>query len=157
MTRRQRSAGILAWRRRDGAPEVLLVHPGGPFWQRKDAGAWSIPKGEIDEGEDALAAARREFAEETGVAIDGAFAALPSCRLRSGKVVEAFAVEADLDAGAMRSNTFELEWPPRSGKTASFAEVDRYAWFSLDDAAEKLNAGQRPLLAALANLLGPRA
>ena len=111
MARRQRSAGILAWRRRDGALEVLLVHPGGPFWQRKDAGAWSIPKGEIDDGEEALAAARREFAEETGVAVDGVFVELPPCRLRSGKVVEAFAVEADLDVERMRSNVFELEWP----------------------------------------------
>jgi predicted NUDIX family NTP pyrophosphohydrolase len=157
MARRQRSAGILAWRRRDGALEVLLVHPGGPFWQRKDAGAWSIPKGEIDDGEEALAAARREFAEETGVAVDGAFVELPPCRLRSGKVVEAFAVEADLDVERMRSNVFEVEWPPRSGRTASFPEVDRYAYVSLADAAEKLNAGQRPLLAALAERLGPRA
>jgi predicted NUDIX family NTP pyrophosphohydrolase len=157
MAKRRRSAGILAWRRRGGAVEVLLVHPGGPFWRRKDDGAWSIPMGELDDGEEALAAARREFAEETGVAVDGAFVALPPCRLRSGKVVEAFAVEADLDVDAMRSNVFELEWPPRSGKTEAFPEVDRYAYFSLDDAAEKLNAGQRPLLAALAARLAPPA
>ncbi len=125
------------------------MHPGGPFWRRKDAGAWSIPKGEVDEHEDALAAARREFVEETGAAVDGPFAPLPPCRLASGKVVEAFAVEADLDVARMHSNTFELEWPPRSGRTASFPEVDRHGYFTLDDAALKLGLGQRALLAAL--------
>ena len=155
MTGRRRSAGLLAWRRRDGVLEVLLVHPGGPFWIHKDAGAWSIPKGEIDDGEDALAVARREFAEETGVAVDGAFAALPACRLRSGKVVEAWAVEADLDVEHLRSNAFEMEWPPRSGRMQSFPEVDRYAYFALDEAVRRIGAGQRPLLDALAaTLLG---
>jgi len=155
MRGKRRSAGILAWRRRGGAVEVLLVHPGGPFWARKDLGAWSIPKGEIDEGEEGLAAAKREFAEETGVAVDGAFAALPPCRLRGGKVVEAWAVEADLDAGTMRSNAFAMEWPPRSGTMQSFPEVDRYGYFALDEAARRIGAGQRPLLDALAaTLLG---
>ncbi|HEY8244624.1 MAG TPA: NUDIX domain-containing protein [Casimicrobiaceae bacterium] len=134
---------------RDGVLEVLLVHPGGPFWANKDAGAWSIPKGEFDAGEDPLAAAKREFEEETGVAIDGAFVALPSCKLRGGKTVHAWAVEADLDVERLRSNTFEIAWPPRSGRTQSFPEVDRYGYFTLDEAAEKINAGQRPLLDAL--------
>jgi predicted NUDIX family NTP pyrophosphohydrolase len=147
---RKRSAGLVAWRRRGGAVEVLLAHPGGPFWARRDDGAWTIPKGEIDDGEDALAAARREFAEETGVALDGAFVPLPACRLASGKAIEAFAVEADLDVARLRSNTFEIEWPPRSGRRSAFPEVDRYAYFALDAAALKLNAGQRPLLDALA-------
>ena len=150
----RRSAGLLAHRRRGGALEVLLVHPGGPYWQRKDAGAWSIPKGEIDDDEDALAAARREFAEETGAAPDGPFVALPPCKLRSGKVVVAWAVEADLDVDRLRSDTFTIEWPPRSGTMASFPEVDRYGWFGLAEAAVKINAGQRALLDALASTLG---
>ena len=150
----RRSAGLLAWRLRDGAPEVLLVHPGGPYWKRKDAGAWSVPKGEFDDGEDALAAARREFEEETGVALDGPFVALPPCRLRSGKTVVAWAVQADLDVASLRSNTFTIEWPPRSGTMATFPEVDRYGWFGLDEAAEKINAGQRPLLDALVTASG---
>ena len=152
MAHARASAGILVYRRREGRVEVLLVHPGGPFWKHKDAGAWSIPKGEFDAQEDALVAARREFAEETGVAIDGGFVELPACRLRGGKVVRAWAVEADLDVAAMRSNTFDLEWPPRSGRMQSFPEVDRYGYFTLDEAAEKINAGQRPLLEALARM-----
>ena len=154
MRGRRRSAGILAWRRRGGALEVLLAHPGGPFWARKDAGAWSIPKGEVEDGEDGLTAAKREFAEETGVAVDGAFAALPPCRLRGGKVVEAWAVEADLDVGRLRSNAFEMEWPPRSGTMQSFPEVDRYGYFAPADALEKIGAGQRPLIEALVAAIG---
>jgi predicted NUDIX family NTP pyrophosphohydrolase len=149
MTHARTSAGVLAYRMRDGALEVLLVHPGGPFWATKDAGAWSIPKGEFDAGEDAFAAAKREFEEETGAAIDGAFVALPPCKLRSGKAVLAWAVEADLDVALLRSNTFEIAWPPRSARMASFPEVDRYGYFTLDEAAVKINAGQRPLLDAL--------
>ena len=153
MTAGRRSAGILAYRWCDGVIEVLLAHPGGPYWKRKDAGAWSVPKGEVDDGEDALAAACREFAEETGVAPDGPFVALPPCRLRSGKIVVAWAVAADLDVARLRSNTFTIEWPPRSGTMASFPEVDRYGWFALVEAALKINAGQRPLLDALASIL----
>jgi len=151
MTRARTSAGVLAYRVRDGVLEVLLVHPGGPFWTNKDAGAWSIPKGEIDADEDALAAAKREFEEETGTAIDGAFVALPPCKLRGGKTVHAWAVEADLDVAQLRSNTFEIAWPPRSGRTTSFPEVDRYGYFAPDEAAVKINEGQRPLLDALAD------
>lgn len=146
----KRSAGVLAWRRRAGALEVFLVHPGGPFWAKKDEGAWSIPKGELAEGEEPLAAARREFLEETGLALVGDFRALPPVRQAGGKTVLAFAVEADLDPDAIRSNLFSMEWPPRSGRQAQFPEVDRAAWFTLEQARVKLLAGQRPLLDALA-------
>ena len=148
---RKLSAGIILYRRQNTGIEVLLVHPGGPFWTNKDAGAWSIPKGEFDADEDALAAAKREFEEETGTAIDGAFVALPPCKLRGGKTVHAWAVEADLDVAQLRSNTFEIAWPPRSGRTTSFPEVDRYGYFAPDEAAVKINEGQRPLLDALAD------
>ncbi len=135
------SAGILL--HRNGGAEVLLVHPGGPFWARKDEGAWSIPKGEYDDGEDPRACARREFAEETGTELpDGALAELGTVRLKSGKVITGFAVEGDLDPATIRSNTFELEWPPRSGRTQAFPEVDRAAWFGLDEARVKLNPAQ---------------
>jgi predicted NUDIX family NTP pyrophosphohydrolase len=155
MAQRQ-SAGLIVYRRRDAGVEVLLVHPGGPYWVRKDAGAWSIPKGEFTAGEEPLAAARREFAEETGFAVEGEFVALPVVRQAGGKLVHPFAVEGDMDAGAIRSNTFTLEWPPRSGRTTEFPEVDRAEWFSLEDAEAKLLAGQRPILAALRALLGQR-
>jgi predicted NUDIX family NTP pyrophosphohydrolase len=137
------SAGILLHRRGDGGAEVLLVHPGGPFWARKDLGAWSIPKGELDEGEDPRACALREFAEETGTRLpDGALDELGSVKLKSGKVVTAFAVEGNLDPATIVSNTFELEWPPRSGRVQAFPEIDRAAWFGLDAAREKLNLAQ---------------
>jgi predicted NUDIX family NTP pyrophosphohydrolase len=144
----KRSAGILLYRRgSDGALEALLVHPGGPLWARKDAGAWSIPKGEYEEGDDPFACALREFEEETGSAPPaGRPSELGSIVQRSGKVVLAWALEGDLDAGAIRSNSFELEWPPRSGQRRSFPEVDRAGWFSLEAAREKLNAGQLPFL-----------
>jgi predicted NUDIX family NTP pyrophosphohydrolase len=138
-----RSAGILLHRPGIDGREVLLVHPGGPFWARKDLGAWSIPKGETDAGEDARASARREFAEETGVPLpDAVLDELGSVTLKSGKQVLAFATEGDLDADAVRSNTFELEWPPRSGRRQSFPEVDRAAWFGLAEARERLNPAQ---------------
>jgi len=140
------SAGILLYRRRAGVVEVFLVHPGGPFWAKKDAGAWSIPKGEFGPGEDPLEAAKREFKEETGFAIEGTFTPLEPVRQRGGKVVHAFAVEGDCDASAIVSNTFEMEWPRGSGKRRSFPEVDRAAWFSIDEAMEKINEGQRGLL-----------
>jgi predicted NUDIX family NTP pyrophosphohydrolase len=144
----KRSAGILLHRERGGEREVLLVHPGGPFWAKKDAGAWSIPKGEYDEGEDPRACAAREFEEELGTPLpSGAeLAELGTVKLRSGKQIVAFAVAGDLDADAIRSNTFTLEWPPRSGTMREFPEVDRAGWFGLDEAREKLNPAQAELL-----------
>ena len=148
----KRSAGILLHRRSgDGALEVLLVHPGGPFWAKKDLGAWSIPKGEHEDGEDARAAALREFEEELGSpAVEGELVDLGEVRQKSGKVVTAWALEGDIDADAIRSNTFEMEWPPRSGKTREFPEVDRAAWFGLDEARERILPAQAPLLDRLA-------
>ena len=131
----------------------MLVHPGGPFWAKKDAGAWSIPKGLADDGENLLAAAKREFLEETGMAADGDFLDLGAYRQPGGKTVVAWACEADFDTAALRSNTFALEWPPRSGRMAEFPEVDRAGWFSLDEASEKINKGQRPIVTALAERL----
>jgi predicted NUDIX family NTP pyrophosphohydrolase len=138
------------YRRRAGTLEVFLVHPGGPFWARKDAGAWSIPKGEIDPTEEPLAAARREFAEETGLAAEGAFRPLAPVTQAGGKIVQAWAVEGDLDPSALQSNTFSIEWPPRSGRQRTFPEVDRAAWFSLAVAREKINPAQAALLDELA-------
>jgi predicted NUDIX family NTP pyrophosphohydrolase len=130
------------------------VHPGGPFWARKDLGAWSIPKGEVDEGEDPRACALREFAEETGTRLpETALDDLGSVKLKSGKLVLAFAVAGDLDAATVRSNTFELEWPPRSGRRRQFPEIDRAEWFGLDDARAKLNPAQSELVDRLAALL----
>jgi len=150
----KRSAGILAYRWRDGEPELFLVHPGGPFWKNKDLRAWSIPKGEIDPDEDALAAAQREFLEETGLVIDGTFSALDPVKIASGKVIQAWAIEHDLDASAIRSNPFSIEWPPRSGKTQFFPEVDRAAWFAGPLALQKVTKGQVPLLVELLKRLG---
>ena len=150
---RKTSAGVLLYRFRDRRAEVLLVHPGGPFWQRKDEGAWSLPKGEFDEGESPEAAARREFAEETGLALDAPLIALAPVRQRSGKIVHPFAAEADLDTSAIRSNLFPMEWPPRSGRMQEFPEVDRAEWFDLASAARKINPGQRPILDELARRL----
>jgi predicted NUDIX family NTP pyrophosphohydrolase len=150
----KRSAGILLHRRRDGAHEVLLVHPGGPFWARRDAGAWSIPKGEYDSGEDPLAAARREFAEELGVAPpEGPVDDLGEVRQKAGKRVRAWAVAGDIDVDAVVSNTFELEWPPRSGRMIDVPEVDRAEWFSLEAAREKINPAQAELLDRLAHAM----
>jgi predicted NUDIX family NTP pyrophosphohydrolase len=142
----QRSAGILMYRRRRLGLEVLLAHPGGPYWARKDAGAWSIPKGEYEEGEDALEAAKREFAEELGAEATGEPLPLGEVRQKGGKRVTAWAVEGDLDATAVNSNTFEMEWPPRSGQRRTFPEVDRVEWFSVDAAREKLNPAQHAFL-----------
>lgn len=148
-----KSAGIIAYRTTLHRPEVLLVHPGGPFWRNKDRGAWSIPKGEFSAGEDPQAAARREFCEELGVAIDANLRSLGEIRQRGGKVVTAFAAQFDLDATVIRSNSFELEWPPRSGKRQTFPEVDRAEWFTLSEARQRINEGQRPFLERLEALL----
>ncbi|HLM49969.1 MAG TPA: NUDIX domain-containing protein [Solirubrobacteraceae bacterium] len=144
----RRSAGLLLFRR--PGPEVLLVHPGGPFWARKDRAAWSIPKGEIEPGEEPPDVARREFSEELGLPVPpGELSDLGEVRQAGGKVVRAYALEGDLDAGAISSNSFEMEWPPRSGRRAAFPEVDRAAWFDLATAREKLVPGQVPLLERL--------
>ncbi len=146
------SAGLLLYRHRK-VLEVLLVHPGGPFWAGKDLGAWSIPKGEYDSGEDPLAAARREFREETGLSVAGEFIPLAPRKQPSGKIIEAWAVEGDCDAAAIRSNLFTLEWPPHSGRQQQFPEVDRGAWFSLAAAREKIIKGQVGFLEELQALL----
>ncbi|HEV2364426.1 MAG TPA: NUDIX domain-containing protein [Caulobacteraceae bacterium] len=148
------SAALLVWRVGDGGPEFLLVHPGGPYWARKDAGAWSIPKGLVDVGEDARAAALREFAEETGLAISGEPIPLADARQRSRKIVRPFLIEADLDLAGFRSNTFELEWPPRSGRRAAFPEADRAAYFPLTEALEKIVPGQAPIIREAAERIG---
>jgi predicted NUDIX family NTP pyrophosphohydrolase len=143
----RRSAGIVLYRSGPAETEVLLVHPGGPVWARRDLGAWSIPKGEYEAGEEPLSAARREFAEEIGTPPpDGEVLDLGEVHQKSGKVVRAWGLAGDLDAGAIRSNTFEMEWPPRSGRRASFPEVDRAEWFGLAEAREKINTAQVALL-----------
>jgi len=146
------SAGLLLYRHRGGTLEVLLVHPGGPFWAKKDAGAWSIPKGEVDGEESALEAAKREFEEETGFEPPGgSYRPLGALRQKSGKNVEAWAVRGDCDAAAVRSHTFRVEWPPRSGREREFPEIDRAAWFALEEASRRILPGQRGFLDALAS------
>ncbi len=147
------SAGLLLYRRTHGRLEVLLVHPGGPFWAKKDEGAWTIPKGELDEGEDPQAAARREFEEETGGQVTGELIALDPLRQPSGKIVHAFAAAGDFDTQALRSNTFSIEWPPRSGRLQTYPEIDRAAWLSIAEAQRKILAGQRPFLQQLQEVL----
>jgi len=142
----RKSAGLLLFRRTPSGVEVLLVHPGGPLWAKKDEGAWSIPKGEIDANEEPLAAARREFEEELGSPVSGEFIALAPIRQASGKVVHAWAVEGDFDPATFTSGMFSMEWPPRSGRQQEFPEVDRAEWFSLDDARRKINKAQIELL-----------
>lgn len=149
-----RSAGVLLFRRKGAGIEVFLVHPGGPFWARKDDAAWSIPKGIYDAAEVPEVAARREFAEETGIAVTGPLNMLGEFRQPGGKIITVFAAEGDIDPAAVRSNTFAMEWPPRSGRTAEFPEVDRAAWFDRATAARKIVKGQRPILDALMALLG---
>lgn len=148
------SAGILLHRKAPAGREVFLVHPGGPFWAKRDEAGWSIPKGLIDPGEDPESAARREFAEEVGAVPEGQLTPLPELRVSSGKLLRAYALEGEFDPAALVSNTFEMEWPPRSGRRQSFPEVDRAAWFSLDLAEAKLHVGQRPLIGALRRHLG---
>ncbi|MCW3846005.1 NUDIX domain-containing protein [Sphingomonas sp. LB-2] len=149
----QRSAGILLYRRGEAGIEVLLVHPGGPYWARKDAGAWQIPKGLIEDGEDALAAARRETEEELGIGLAGTPQPLARIRQSGGKTVEAFALEQDVDPEAVSSNQFEMEWPPGSGTLRSFPEIEAARWLTLDAARQAMLASQRPLIDALEGLL----
>lgn len=152
---RQRSAGLVLFRRRaGGSPEFFLVHPGGPFWKNKDEGAWSIPKGLMEADENPLAAAQREFEEETGFPVTGPFIALGGFKQPGGKIVHAWATEGDADPAAVRSNLFEMEWPPRSGRRASFPEIDRAAWFDPETARRKILKGQRPIVEALLAALG---
>jgi predicted NUDIX family NTP pyrophosphohydrolase len=145
----QKSAGILMYRIRAGSPELLLVHPGGPFWARRDDNAWSIPKGLFTAGEDPLSAARREFEEETGCRPAGDFIELGQFKQRSGKMIFAWAVEGDFDLGSFKSNLFSMEWPPRSGRTQEFPEADRAAWFGARDARRKITKGQAPIVDSL--------
>lgn len=140
------SAGVLLYRLTKGFPEVFLVHPGGPFFVKKDLGAWSIPKGEMDDQEEPLVAAKREFFEETGIEIEGTFITLTPIRQKSGKMVLAFAIESNIDAGKIKSNSFEIEWPPRSGNMKTFPEIDRGEWFNLTTAKEKINPAQGALI-----------
>lgn len=149
----QASAGALIWRRGQNSLEVLLAHPGGPFWRRKDEGAWQIPKGMIEAGEAPVDAARREAREELGVELAGELVPLGAVRQAGGKRVEAFAAEQDVDADAIESNLFEMEWPPKSGRIQSFPEVDRAAWFDLDAARTMMLASQQPLLDRLVQLV----
>jgi predicted NUDIX family NTP pyrophosphohydrolase len=150
----KRSAGILLFRRTGDSPELFLVHPGGPFWAKKDDGAWSIPKGLHEPGEDALDTAQREFREETGIAIEGHFLELGEFKQPSGKLITAWGLEGDCDPAAIKSNFFSMEWPPKSGRTEQFPEVDRAAWFNGEESLRKIVKGQRPIIEKLFELLG---
>lgn len=149
----KQSAGILLYKRTDGLLQIFLVHPGGPFFRKKDEGAWSVPKGEYTDDEDPLDAARREFEEEVGKPINGNFIKLQPVKLKSGKVVQAWAVEGDIDHTGIVSNTFEIEWPPKSGKQATFPEIDRAGWFTVEEAKVKVNPGQIKLIEELEELI----
>jgi predicted NUDIX family NTP pyrophosphohydrolase len=149
----KKAAGILLYRKKESSLEVFLIHPGGPFWAKKDESSWSIPKGEFLENEDPLTAARREFQEETGFAVEGPFVSIGSIKQSSGKVVQAWACEGDVDASAIQSNSFSLEWPPRSGKFQDFPEADRAEWFTLDLARKKILKVQMRFLENLERLL----
>ena len=149
----KKSAGILLYRIQNDLPEVFLVHPGGPFWAKKDVGAWTIPKGEFDEDEKPLNAAQREFEEETGMKISGMFIELKPVKQKSGKIIHAWAIEGNIDPAEIKSNEFEIEWPPKSGKKKRFQEIDRAEWFNIDKAQKKINEGQLPLLKELESKL----
>lgn len=149
----QKTAGILLFRKSGKETEYFLVHPGGPFWKNKDNGAWSVPKGEFGDDEGPLSAARREFEEETGIAIDGKFIGLKPVKQKSGKTVYAFGCEGDIDHNLIRSNTIMIEWPPRTGRQIEIPEVDRGGWFTFDIAKEKILPGQLPILQELHELL----
>jgi len=150
----KQSAGLLLYRRRDDAIAFFFVHPGGPFWAKKDESAWSIPKGLYEAGEPPLDAAKREFTEETGLSIDGDFISLGDFKQPGGKIVSAWLVEADCDAAAVRSNLFAIEWPPRSGRIAEFPEIDRAGWFAPEEAMRKILRGQKPILECALKRLG---
>ena len=152
----RQSAGLLVYKRAKSGLQIFLVHPGGPFWAKKDRGAWSIPKGEFAEGEEALAAACREFREEVGQDVAGPFVALTPRRQPSRKMIHAWAVEGEVDAEALVSNEFELEWPPRSGRMQRFPEVDAGTWFTFEEAKGRIQPGQLPILEELAQLLEER-
>jgi len=154
MAKKKNAAGLLLYRRRGELLEVFLVHPGGPFWAKKDAGAWSLPKGEIGEDEDPLQAAKREFTEETGFPIDGEFCPLEPVKQPGGKVVQAWAIGADCDPAQVRSNLFTMEWPPKSGRTEEFPEVDRAEWFAVAEASKRIIAAQIQFLDQLVAVLG---
>lgn len=145
----QKSAGIVLYRIQNSSIEVFLVHPGGPYWSKKDDGAWSIPKGEFDENEEPLAAAKREFQEETGIQLSGEFIQLNPVKQKGGKMVYAWAVKGDIDPAKVKSNSFEIEWPPRSGKMKSFPEIDKAAWFPLSEAQKKIIEAQSALIKEL--------
>jgi predicted NUDIX family NTP pyrophosphohydrolase len=149
----RKSAGILLYRKQQEGLEFFLVHPGGPFWKNKDAGAWSVPKGEIEEEEDSLVAARREFKEETGIDVDGEFITLTPVKQKSGKLVIAWALQKNIDPAILVSNTFALQWPPNSGKYIDVPEVDKGGWFTMDEARNKIIPGQVPILIELSDLL----
>lgn len=149
----KQSAGILLYKITDGELLVFLAHPGGPLWKSKDNESWSIPKGEFTDDEKPFEAAIREFEEETGIELSGNFIELQPVKLKSGKMVHAWALEGDADADSITSNTFEMQWPPRSGKFQSFPEIDKAAWFSVDDALAKINPAQRALIIELASKL----
>ena len=151
---KQRSAGLLLFRRAGDVPEIFLVHPGGPFWAKKDEGAWSIPKGLYEEGENPLVAAKREFSEETSFSVDGEFMELGEFKQPSGKLISAWAIESDCDPADLKSNHFSMEWPPKSGRTAEFPEVDRAAWFRPREALQKIIKGQMPIVEKLFQRLG---
>src|SRR5579885_2364650 len=150
---KKQSAGILFYRLIKSAPEFLLVHPGGPFWKNKDAGAWSIPKGEFEEDEKPLAAAKREVFEELGIDANGNFTELAPVKQKSGKIIYAWAMQKDVDVLQIKSNSFEIEWPPRSGKLQQFPEIDKAQWFSFEEASEKINEAQKNLLIELKHIL----
>ncbi len=150
----KKSAGILVFKRSGDRLLVFLAHPGGPFWAKKDRGSWSIPKGELNEGEDAFAAACREFSEEIGQTIDGSFMPLTPRQQPSRKMIYTWAVEGNVDEATVRSNEFEMEWPPQSGKRQRFPEVDRAGWFAVSEARERIQSGQLPILEELIAKLG---
>ena len=149
----KKSAGILLYRKIKTKLEVLLVHPGGPFWKNKDEGSWSVPKGEFNDDEDALDAATREFEEETGFTCSGNFIALSPVKLSSGKIVYAWALEKNIDAEKVKSNEFEMEWPPKSGKKQRFPEIDKAQWFSSGEARQKINASQAAFIDELVTII----
>jgi predicted NUDIX family NTP pyrophosphohydrolase len=149
----KKSAGILFYRFQNNLLELLLVHPGGPFWESKDQGAWSIPKGELNENEEMMAAAKREIKEELGIDATGKFTELSSVKQKSGKVIYCWATQQDIDITKVKSNNFELEWPPKSGKKKKFPEIDRAAWFTPEKATSKINSAQRPFIEQLMKMV----